>query len=101
MANSALEKPRTANVTVKLEDADRERLKRIATARNRTPHYILREALHRYLEEEEAQQRFVEAAQASLDQYRATGQHVTLQEFGAWATALKTDPKAPMPAWHK
>jgi predicted transcriptional regulator len=100
MSTSTLEKPRTANMTVKLEDSERERLKSIAITKNRTPHFIMREALHKYLEEEEAEQRFIAAAKASLKEYKKTGLHITLDEFGAWAKAIKKNPKAPMPACH-
>ncbi len=100
MPTISLEKPRTANMTVKLEDSERERLKSIAIAKNRTPHFIMREALHKYLAEEEAEQRFIAVAQSSLKAYKKTGLHITLDEFGAWAKAIKKNPKAPMPACH-
>ena len=56
MTAATLEKPRTGNMTVKLDSADQERLKSIALSKKRTPHFIMREALHKYLEAEEAEQ---------------------------------------------
>ncbi|SJM90893.1 conserved hypothetical protein [Crenothrix polyspora] len=95
------EKPRTANVTVKLEDSERERIKSLAAAKKRTPHYIMREAIQNYLEQEEAEQRFITAAKASLAEYKKNGEHITLGEFSAWVKEAKTDPNAPMPLCHK
>ena len=101
MTAATLEKPRAGNMTVKLDTADQERLKSIALAKKRTPHYIMREALHKYLEAEEAEQRFIASAKASLKDYKKTGQHVTLEEFGAWAKAIRKKPDAAMPACHE
>ncbi len=87
-------------MTVKLNSADLERLKSIARVKKRTPHFIMREALRSYLAAEEAEQRFIAAAKASLEDYKKTGEHVTLDEFGAWARAIRKNPNTPMPACH-
>jgi transcription elongation factor len=47
-----------------------------------------------------AQQRFIAVAKESLRTYQQTGEHITLGEFSDWAKAIKTNPKAPMPACH-
>ena len=100
MTAATLDKPRTATVTVKLDSAEQERLNSIALAKKRTPHFIMREALRSYLAAEEAEQRFIAAAKASLKDFKKNGQHVTLDEFGAWAKAIRKNPDAPMPACH-
>jgi len=101
MKTETPEKPRTANVTVKLDDSERERIKSIAIAKKRSPHYIMKEAIQHYLEQEEAEQRFIEAAKASLVEYKKTGEHLTLDEFSAWVKEIKQTPDAAMPACHK
>jgi predicted transcriptional regulator len=50
---------------------------------------------------EEAQQRFIAAAKQSLADYRATGEHITLDEMETWTDELKNNPKAPLPLCHK
>ena len=101
MPLAALEKSRTTNVTVKLENSARDRLKSLALAKKRTPHYIMREAIQKYLEEEESEQRFIKAAEKSWGDYEKTGQHITLEEARAWAKKLRKNPKAAIPACHK
>lgn len=96
-----IEKHRTANVTVKLEESDRARIKLLAAAKNRTPHYLMREAIQKYLETEESEQRFITAAETSLKEYKLNGLHITLEEFSTWATELKASPDAPMPKCHR
>lgn len=95
------EKSGTANVTVKLDESERTRIKLLAVTKKRTPHYLMREAIQQYLEAEESEQRFIAAAEKSLEEYKAHGLHITLEEFSVWATQLKTNPKAPMPECHK
>ncbi len=78
MQSNTIEKQRTANVTVKLEESDRARIKSLAAIKNRTPHYIMREAIQKYLEAEESEQRFINAADASLEKYKLNGLHITM-----------------------
>lgn len=100
MPSAALDSSRTVNMTVKLEGSDRDRLKALAVVKKRTPHYIMREAIQKYLDEEEAEQRFIAAGEASLEHYQKTGLHITLDELRTWAKDVKDNPAAPMPACH-
>jgi predicted transcriptional regulator len=90
-----LEKPRASNMTVK-----RERLKSLAIAKKRTPHYLMKEAIQTYLEKEEVEQRVIATAQASLKHYKETGLHITHEELSAWVEALHHNPKAEFPVCH-
>lgn len=102
MQTETITKIRTSkNMTVKLEESERERVKSLAIAKKRTPHYIMREAIQKYLEEEEAQQRFIAVAKQSLEEFKRNGEHITLDEFSEWVRAKKNNPKAPMPLCHK
>lgn len=96
----AREKSATANLSLKLDIADRDRLRSIADYKNRTPHFIMKKTVQRYLEEEEAQRRFVEAARASRNHYKKTGLHVTHDEFSQWVDALQSNPDAVPPTSH-
>jgi predicted transcriptional regulator len=96
-----IEKRRTANVTVKLEESDRDRIKSLAAVKNRTPHYLMREAIQKYLEAEELELRFIAAAESSLNEYKLNGLHISLEEFSEWATMLKSSSDAPMPTCHR
>jgi predicted transcriptional regulator len=101
MQTRTTDKHRTGNVTVKLEASDRARIKSLAAVKKRTPHYIMREAIQKYLEAEELELRFINAAENSLAEYRSNGLHITLEELGDWAAKLKTCPDLPMPICHE
>jgi predicted transcriptional regulator len=101
MTTSIVEKPMPANVTVKLDFSERERIKQLAVAKKRTPHYLMREAIQRYLEEEEVAQRFIEVAKQSRQHHQETGLHVTHAEVSQWIEALESNPQATLPACHK
>jgi predicted transcriptional regulator len=97
---AVIEKPKTGHLTVKLDSDERFRLQSIAQAKQRTPHFIMREAITRYIEQEEVQQRFLAAAEQSRKQYQATGLHITHEEFSQWVDALQSDPQARPPEIH-
>ena len=95
-----IEKSRAANVTVKLELSERERIKSIAAFRNRTPHFIMKEAIQQYLKHAEVEQNFISAGESSWQDHESTGLHITLGEAKDWANKLKTDREATLPTCH-
>ena len=101
MKTSIAEKPRTGSVTIKLDDADRDRIASLATAKKRTPHYLMKEAILDYVKKEEARQNFIAAAESSFEHYKETGLHITLDEFSHWVDEVQEIPEAPAPACHR
>lgn len=97
---TTLATPRAANVTVKLEASERNRLKSLATAKKRTPHYLMKEAIEAYLTREEWEQSFIADALVAREHFRETGLHITDEELGAWADAVKNDRNTPFPECH-
>ncbi len=93
-------KVRSGSVTIKLDDSDRNRISALAAAKNRTPHYLIKEAILSYVAREEARQNFVAAAEASYVHYKETGLHITLGEMSAWVDAVGQNPDAPLPECH-
>ena len=100
MKPSSIEKPRTGSVTIKLDNADRDRIASLATAKKRTPHYLMKEAILDYVKKEEARQNFIAVADSSFEHYKETGLHVTLDEFSSWVDQVQETPAAPVPACH-
>lgn len=94
--------PSTSTVTlsVKLDLGDKERLAALAASRNRTPHFLMRQAVQDFLAREEARQAFIAEAKASWEHYAQTGLHVTLDELREWTQTLSTNPDAPPPICH-
>lgn len=100
LQTQALNKPVTANMSIKLDVADRDRIRSLAAYKNRTPHFIMKEAVQQYLEQEEAEQRFIAAAKESRQHFHRTGQHITHEEFSRWVDELQTNPQAKPPVCH-
>jgi predicted transcriptional regulator len=100
MNTASVEKARTGSVTIKLDAADRNRIESLASAKKRTPHYLMKEAILDYVKKEEARQNFIAAAQSSFEHYKETGLHITLDELSAWIDQVQQDPNAPVPPCH-
>ena len=100
MKSLAPDKPRTGSVTIKLDDADRDRIASLASVKKRTPHYLMKEAILDYVKREEARQNFITAAEASFEHYKETGLHISLDEFSTWVDQVQKDPGAPTPPCH-
>ena len=101
MTISSSEKPRNRPVTITLDDADLYRIASLASAKKRTPHYLMKEAILEYLQKEEARQNFIAAAESSFVHYKETGLHITLDEFDSWVDQVQQDTNTPIPSCHK
>jgi predicted transcriptional regulator len=93
-------KARPGSVTIKLDDADRDRIAALASAKKRTAHYLMKEAILAYVNQEEARQNFIAAAEASYVHYKETGLHIRLEEMSAWVDDVQQNPDAPLPECH-
>ena len=87
-------------VTLKLDDDTQARVRHLAVARRRTPHWMMKEAIATYLEHEEAEEALRQEALASWEDYQATGLHVTHEEMRAWLLSVGTDKQLPLPEPH-
>lgn len=79
----------THPVAIKIDTDIKERVKRLADARHRTPHWLMREAIRQYVEREEKREAFRQDAINAWNEYQATGLHVTLEEADAWLAKLE------------
>lgn len=93
--------PTTATTSVKLEPDVKERLQRLAEARQRKPHWLMREAIGQYLEREEKRQALYDDARQAWEEYQATGLHVTGDEVAAWLETWGTDDEKAAPECHR
>ena len=77
-----------STVGVRLDDETQDRLKRLGKMRDRSPHYLMKEAIEAYLENEEA----VEAEKTLLrdrwQEFELTGQAFSQSEMKSWAANL-------------
>jgi len=75
-------------VAVKLDDDVQARMKALATARDRSPHWMMREAITQYVEREEKREAFRRDGIRAWEAYQDTGLHVTHAEADAWLARL-------------
>lgn len=87
-------------VAIKIDEDTRARVKRLADARQRTPHWLMREAINQYVEREEQREAFRQDTLKAWDDYRATGMHVTADEADAWLARLEQGDDIEPPECH-
>ncbi|KFL31979.1 CopG family transcriptional regulator [Devosia riboflavina] len=87
-------------VSVKLDDDLRERIQSLAESKQRSAHWIMREAIRGYVEREEARRQFDEDTLASWKHYQETGLHLTGEEVFAWMETWGTDEETDAPPCH-
>jgi len=86
--------------SIKLDDDLKERVQHLASARRRTPHWIMREAIAQYIEREEKREAFKQDALRAWEDYQRTGLHLTLDEADAWLERLEAGEDAELPKCH-
>ena len=94
--------PSQRTTSLKLDAETRERVRQLALARQRSPHWVMREAIMQYLAREELREQLRQDALAAWDEYRATGLHATGEEVDAWLARLEAgEEEAEPPACHR
>ena len=89
--------PKPSTTSLKLDTKIKERVRRLASARRRSPHWVMREAIEEYVEREEKRERFRQDALAAWTHYQATGLYATADEADAWLAKLEAGKDAAPP----
>ena len=76
-------------VAIKIDEDIKARVKRLAQARQRTPHWLMREAITQYVDREEKREAFRQDTLKAWQDFRTTGLHVTAVEADAWLAELE------------
>ena len=87
-------------VTVKIEAAIKQRVQRLAQARNRTAHWVMHEAIIQFVDREEKREGVRQDAIAAWEAYQLTGLHVTMAEADSWLAKLENGEDAAPPQSH-
>lgn len=87
-------------VAIKLSPDIRERINKLAEARQRTAHWLMREAIREYIEREEKRESFRQACLQAWDHYQVTGKHLSLEEADAWLAKLEAGHDVEPPECH-
>jgi predicted transcriptional regulator len=85
-------------VAIKIDEVTKARVKRLADARQRTPHWLMREAIHQYVDREEKREAFRQDTLLAWEAFRATAQHVPADQADAWLAQLEQGNDVDLPA---
>ena len=86
--------------TIKLDLATKERLAHLAVARQRTPHWMILQAVRQYVDREEKREAFRQDGIRAWNEYQATGLHATAAEADAWLAKLEAGQDVEPPECH-
>lgn len=86
--------------SLKIDDDMKQRIRRLAEQRERSPHWIMRQAITEYVEREEERESFYQEAMDGWREYQETGLHITGEEFFEWISRWGTDAETAFPECH-
>ena len=82
---------------VKLDENIYERLKALGETRQRSPHWLMKEAIRQFLEREEEAEQIRRDTMARWEQFEATGKTVSHDAVDAWLKTWGTDHETKCP----
>jgi len=90
----------TTTTSLKLDADIKDRLRWLASVRDRKPHYLMREAIQQYVEREEKREQLRQHALTAWSDFQASGLHVTAEEADAWLAKLEAGEDVDAPECH-
>ena len=90
----------TSTTSLKLGKELKTRVQRLAAARRRTPHWVMREAVEQYGGREEMRERLRQDALAAWSHFQTTGLHATAEEADSWLAKLEAGEDSEAPECH-
>ena len=91
----------TTAVAIKIDQKTKERYKNLALIKDRSTHWMMREAINQYVDREEKRESFRQDAVNSWNEYQETGLHVTGDEVIQWLNTWGTDDEKDAPECHQ
>lgn len=89
-----------STTSLKIDLELKERVQRLASARRRSAHWIMREAVEQYVGREEKREQLRQDVLAAWSHYQSTGLHATAGEADAWLAKLEAGEDAEAPECH-
>lgn len=80
-------------VALRLDAQTQERLKHLGQYKDRSPHYLMKEAVEKYLSEEEALQAELQLTHARWEKFALTGEAIANEDITSWAEGLSASPE--------
>ncbi|WP_163578154.1 CopG family ribbon-helix-helix protein [Halomonas faecis] len=91
----------TKPTSIKLDDDLKGRVQHLADARQRSAHWLMREAIEQYVEREERREAFRQDTLNAWEDYQATGLHATADEVEQWLVSWGKDDEVSAPTCRK
>jgi predicted transcriptional regulator len=88
-------------VAIKIDEDTRNRVKRLAEARQRSSHWMMLEAIRQYVGREEKREAYRQDGIRAWNEHQATGLHVTGDEVIAWLDTWGEENEQAAPVCHK
>ncbi len=86
--------------TIKIDEDTEQRMKRLAEARQCSPHWMILEAIRQYVDREEKREAFRRDGIKAWNEYQASGLHATFEEADAWLAKLEAGQDEDLPECH-
>uniref|UniRef100_UPI0035CA1B3A CopG family ribbon-helix-helix protein n=1 Tax=uncultured Sphingomonas sp. TaxID=158754 RepID=UPI0035CA1B3A len=86
--------------SLKIDDEMKGRIQALAQQRDRSAHWIMREAIREYIDREEVRESFRQEALESWTAYQETGRHLTGEETTAWLESWGSEQERGAPECH-
>jgi len=87
-------------VAIKIDENIKARVKRLADARQRSAHWLMREAITQYVEREERRESFRQETLKAWEAFRLNGLHATGAEADGWMSQLEQGKDVEPPECH-
>lgn len=87
-------------ISLKIDDQLKQQVDALAAARDRSPHWIMREAIKNYVAQEQSREDFKAEALASWQDYKETGLHITGDETLDWLKTWGLEAETAAPECH-
>jgi predicted transcriptional regulator len=88
------------HISITLDTDLKLRLKSLAQEDNRTPHFLIKQAITSYVQGREKNRVLMKSLDDAAAHFEATGLHVTHEEVGAWIEQLQVNRNAKPPVCH-
>jgi len=87
--------------SLKLDEEIKLKIHSLAQLRRRTDHWIMCEAIRKYVEAEESKENFKKEALESWQHYQETGLHLTGEEVEQWLSTWGAKNEVEIPQCHE
>lgn len=88
----------TASKAIKLDDETYNRLKALGETSQRSPHWLMKEAIKQFIVREEEAQKLRQETLKRIKNYEATGETVPYEVVDAWLATWGTENEGQCPA---